>query len=219
MSTVHNPNAQKYEDLANNVKYHLRSDFHLLDDEIPKKEIHSIPESLVTLERYEETEYADGEGVYGTIFDEDVPSDKVLWVNRKNSFDNSIIAINDMIELLNEAKQKYGEDARLGFWSDLDERSGYSNGPDEYSCGVQVYHDVPETWEAYYNRLKKFKDDLEKKSNRKAEEDALIKEFASDIVISKLTENERRELLLAIYRIKAIQKECKNAGKYSESKE
>lgn len=216
MSTVHNPNAQKYEDLANNVKYHLRSDFHLLDDEIPKKEVHSIPESLVTLERYEESEYADGEGVYGTIFDEVAPSDKVLWVNKKKSFDNSIIDINDMIELLNEAKQKYGEDARLGFWSDFDERSEYSNCPDEYSYGVQVYHDVPETWEAYYDRLKKFRDDLEKKSNKKIEEDALIKEFAPDITINMLSESERRELLLSIYRIKAIQK---NADKYIKSKE
>lgn len=204
MSTVHNPNAQKWEDLANNVKYHLRSDFHLSDDEIPEKAIHSIPESLVRLKRYDESEYADGEGVYGTVFDEVKPSDKVLWLNRKKSADNSIIGINDMIELLNEAKKKYGEDARLGFWSDFDERSEYFNCLDEYSYGVQVYHDVPETWEFYYDRLVKFRDELEQKINQKAEEDALIKEFAPDINIKMLAQNERRELLLSIYRIKAI---------------
>lgn len=204
MSTVHNPNAQKWEDLANNVKYHLRSDFHLSDDEIPEKAIHSIPELLVRLERYDESEYADGEGVYGTVFDEVKPSDKVLWLNRKKSADNSIIGINDMIELLNEAKKKYGEDARLGFWSDFDERSEYFNCPDEYSYGVQVYHDVPETWESYYDRLVKFRDELEQKINQKAEEDALIKEFAPYINIKMLAQNERRELLLSIYRIKAI---------------
>lgn len=216
MSTVHNPNAQKWEDLANNVKYHLRSDFHLSDDEIPEKLIHSLPESLVSLERYDESEYADGEGVYGTIFDGVSPSDKVLWVNKKNSADNSIIGINDMIELLNEAKKKYGEDARLGFWSDFDERSEYSNCPDEYSYGVQVYHDVPETWEAYYDRLMKFRDDLEKKANKKNEEDALIKEFAPDINIKMLAQNVRSDLLLSIYRIKAIQK---NADQYRKSEE
>lgn len=204
MSTVHNPNSEKWEDLANNVKYHLRSDFHLPDDEIPEKEIHSIPNTLIYLTRYDKTEYAEGEGIHGTIFDEVSPSKKVLW-KKKKSCDDSIININDMIELLNEAKQKYGEDARLAFHSHYDDNSDYYTGhSDEYTYEVDVVHDVPETWESYYDRLKKFRDELEQKTNKKAIEDALIKEFAPDITIKMLTETERMELLLSIYRIKAI---------------
>lgn len=215
MSTVHNPNNEKYEELANNVKYHLRSDFSLPDDEIPEKEIHSIPETLIYLTRYDETEYSEGEGVFGNVFDEVSPSNKVLWKKKKSS-DDSIININDMIELLNEAKQKYGEDARLAFHSRYDDNSDYYTGrSDEYSYEVDVIHEVSETWESYYDRLKKFRDDLEKKTNRLVEEDALIKEFAPDITISMLSESERRELLLSIYRIKAIRK---NGNKQNKSK-
>lgn len=205
-NTVHNPNSEKWETLANNVKYHLRSDFHLSDDEIPEKEIHSIPEMLIYLTRYDETEYAEGEGIHGTIFNEVTPSNKVYW-KKKKSCDDSIININDMIELLNEAKQKYGEDARLAFHSHYDDNSDYYTGrSDEYTYEVDVVHDVPETWESYYDRLKKFRDELEQKTNKKAIEDALIKEFAPDITISMLSESERLELLLSIYRIKAIGK-------------
>lgn len=205
-NTVHNPNNEKWEVLANNVKHQLKSEFNLNDDKIPQKKIHCIPESLIRLDRYDSSEYSEGEGVYGTVFDEVSPSPKVLWTNNSKC-DNSIISINDMIELLNEAKEKYGEDARVGVFSDFYERSEYSNCPDEYSYCVQVYHNVEETWEGYYERLEKLKEDIKKNANKKAEEEALIKEFAPDVDAKKLSPSQRQELLLSIYRIKAIQKE------------
>lgn len=206
MSTVHNPNSEKWETLANNVIYHLKSDYHLSDDEIPKKAIHSVPETVIYLQRDVDKEYVDGQKEYGNSIDK-TNDDRVCWqYNQEGADDHSVVSVDDMISMLMKVKKEVGSDARLSFISRFTEESEWRiGGSDTWEYEVTAWKKTPETWEAYYERLCKFRDNLEEKIKKTKEEDDLIKNvLPEDVDIKTLTESERRELLLSIYRINAI---------------
>lgn len=205
MSTVHNPNSEKWETLASNVIYHLNSDYHLSDDEIPSKKTNSVPETILYLQRDSDKEYVNGQKEYGNSIYK-TNDDRVCWeYNQEGADDHSVVSVDDMIDMLMKAKKDLGGDARVSFTSTFTQESEWRvGGTDTWEYEVTAWKKTPETWEGYYERLCKFRDNFEKKIKDTAAEDALIKEFAPDMDIKMLSESERRELLLSIYRIKAI---------------
>lgn len=208
MSTVHNPNSEKWETLANNVIYHLKSDYNLSDDEIPKKLVHTVPETVLYLQRDAEKDCVDEEKFYGNSIKK-TNDDRVCWqYDKYNADGHSIVSIDDMIDMLMQAKKEVGGDARLSFNRIFTEESEWRvGGSDTWEYEVTAWKKTPETWEGYYERLCKFRDNFEEKLKKTKEEDALLKEAVPDMDIKMLSEAERRELLLSIYRINAIKRQ------------
>lgn len=193
-------NTSKWETKANNIIYNLKNDFNLTDDDIPQKKKIWVPESVVWLSRDVDDEYPECGQEHGTVFSH--PDDRVVWEKSEDGPSHDIISIDDMIDVLQEAKKKFGGDARLQFESNFDEQSNYRvNGYDTWDYEVSAWHKVDETWEAYYKRLMKLYNDLVDKQHKKTIEDQKIKRFLPDIDIDSLTQSKRIQIIAGINNI------------------
>ena len=158
--------------------------------------------NIIWFAKYDDDEYDDGEEVLGHTFKKDVADKRISWSKDHEHPNNSIVSIDDMIDILKEAREKFGGNARLLFSSVFDNASDYCIGArDRYEQCVTVMMDEEESWEKYRGRLEKFYHSAKATYNKKKDEDELICTHAPGVDINSLTNAQRSQILGACYNI------------------
>ena len=190
----------KNEEAALTVVNKLKNEIGMSDVEIPKRRVKHPFNVIIWFEKYDDDEYDDGEQVFGHTFQKDVADKRISWSKDHEHPNNSIVSVDDMIDILNEAREKFGGNARLLFGSVFDNASDYCAGArDRYAQSVTVVMDEEESWEKYRERLEKFY--YSAKADKKKDEDAMIHKHAPEVDINSLTVAQRSQILSACYNI------------------
>lgn len=192
----------KNEEAVLSIIHKLKNEIGLNDTEIPKRRVKHPFTDIIWFEKYDDDEYDDGEQVLGHTFQKDVVDKRISWSKDHECPNNSIVSVDDMIDILKEAREKFGGNARLLFDSEYSNASDYCvSARDRYEQSVSVVIDEEESWEKYRQRLDKFYYSAKAKADKKKDEDALIRKYAPEVDISSLTAAQRSQILGACYNI------------------
>lgn len=188
----------KNEEAVLSIIHKLKNEIGLRDTEIPKRRVNHLCKNIIWFEKYDDDEYDDGEEVLGHTFHKDVVDNRISWSKDRECPNNSIVSVDDMIDILKEAREKFGGNARLLFDSEFRNASDYCIGAsDRYEQSVYAVIDEEESWENYRKRLDKFYYFAKRMHDKKKDEDELIRKYAPKVDISSLTDAQRTQILSA----------------------